>query len=298
MSTLGLKLRSTPEGIAARAAGHRARLDALVAEMHAAYTAGASLSEIGRRYKRNRSCIRELFVLRDLPVREPGYPLPARHANGCIIAAAPFSEAEIEAMIQAETKFRVPPALKREWRQWSHARRSDFVNRLRAKLALTTERPLGPFSANVTPFDYTTVAADAICAAMNVGTNSRTAKIKINICSQGVIYKGELWFWCHKSGYERGQWNPITGRPSLHRTIWEQAHGRTVPAGHVLRFIDGNHNNLVAENLTLLTRDQVARENQAAALQKKSRALTALLLNRSQNTDHDHTRTLQHLKGL
>ena len=148
------------------------------------------------------------------------------------------------------------------------------------------------------PFDYASPAAHKICAAMNEGRDSRSAAVKIDICSQGVIYQGKLWFWAHKVGYECGPWTPEGGRPSLHRRLWEEANGRKLPASSCIIHLDGNRNNLAPENLGLISRNENCRRNQAAALAKKSRALTALLLNRSQTNDHDHTRTLQHLKGL
>lgn len=41
---------------------------------------------------------------------------------------------------------------------------------------------------------------------------------------------------------------------ALHVLNWERANGRPVPAGHVLRFRDGNRTNVSAENLELVTK--------------------------------------------
>ena len=205
-------------------------------------------------------------------------------------------------MVESAIDFHVPDALKFTWRKWTLAQRADFLARLRARISpgvAQANRPTTPYSSNVEPFDYGSEHAHAIMRAANVGRNSRTKALQIRLNSEGVIFEGSLWFWTYKTGYAKGPLRQGTLH-LLHHRIWSLAHGRPVPPGHVLRFIDGNPNNLVADNLILLTRDQVARENQAAALSKKSRELTALLLNRSQHThDHDHhTDTLQHLKGL
>lgn len=47
-----------------------------------------------------------------------------------------------------------------------------------------------------------------------------------------------------------------------HHYIWEQSHG-TIPANHVIVFIDGNPKNVVLENLLLLTKRQHAQRNAA-----------------------------------
>jgi hypothetical protein len=181
----------------------------------------------------------------------------------------------------------VPAALKSVWRSWSLARRGAFLRRMRARLGVPLARDRGPYSSNMTPFDYASPEAQALCAKLNEGTNSRTARCKIDLCSEGVIFEGGLWFWNPKVGYQSGPWHPGRGRLALHHVLWERWNGCRVPAGHVLRYRDGNPNNLVAANLSLVPRDELARENQGRALTRKSRALTKALLGRVQNERQD-----------
>lgn len=198
--------------------------------------------------------------------------------------------------IATATRVRVPPALKVEWRQWSLARRGEFIARIRAKLASPKDRPAFPFSANVEPFDYASEKAHAIAAQMNAGCDSRSARMKIKVCSQGVIWRGKLWFWVHDNGYCQGPYTREHGRPVLHHVIWKETHASTVPPSHVIRFADGNPNNHAPENLVLAHRNDLARENQAAALARKSRETTALLLDLAQNKqNHEHTSILSGL---
>jgi hypothetical protein len=182
--------------------------------------------------------------------------------------------------------------LKFEWRRWSLERRGWFIARLRKKLGIAGA-PTTPLSDNVEAFDYAHPRAHAIARKMNAGRNSRIACALIHINSQGLIYKGSLYFWAADGGggrtgaYYIGPWRPGTGRPSLHHVIWQETHG-PVPKGHVIRFVDGNLNNLDPANFALATRNDVARENQAAALARKSREITAILLNRHQTKDDSH----------
>jgi hypothetical protein len=303
MPAPGFKMCNTPEGIARRSAARRAKLDALVAEMHAVYmTEGISIAEVGRRFgNRKPTSVSSLFNKRGLAIREGARSHAAHKADGSFVKGTPLTAAQVDALVESATAFHVPPALRFTWRKWSLAQRAGFLARLRARVSpgiAHGSRPTTPYSSNVEPFDYGSEHAHAIMRAANVGRNSRTKALQLRLNSEGVIFEGSLWFWTHKIGYAKGPVRLGT-LGLLHHRIWSLAHdGRPVPAGHVLRFIDGNPNNLVAENLRLVTRDQVARENQAAALQKKSRALTELLLNRSQHHDHEHTATIQHLKGL
>lgn len=50
-------------------------------------------------------------------------------------------------------------------------------------------------------------------------------------------------------------WKPV------HIIDWERANGRSLPAGHVLRFRDGNRLNTALANLELITRRENARRN-------------------------------------
>ena len=289
MGCIGMKMRNTQEGIARRAAGRRARLDALAPAMHADYQRPMSLNDVARKYGTDKSTVRAVFIRNGLTVRP--FKTIARQSNGSPVRYAPLTEAQLDALIEEETKLRCPPALKFEWRRWSLQRRGDFIARLRAKLNSPDDRPATPFSTNVEPFDYTSPSAWRIVNAMNAGRDSRSAAVKIDLKTQGVIFRDQLWFWNVKVGYQRGPWSPESGRPSLHQTIWEETHGRPVPPAHVVRFADGNRNNFDPANLTLATRNDVCRENHAIALIKKSRERTAILLRRSQQATPHHDLT-------
>jgi hypothetical protein len=201
--------------------------------------------------------------------------------TGQIIPAKKHTWEEVERIASRQTKVRVAPELKLEWRRWPMEKRGRYIALLREKLGLKG-RPSGQFSANVTPFDYTTAAAREIMSRKNAGLTSQQAVCKIDVCSEGVIYDGELWFWSEKAGYALGvRWTPERGRPLLHHVIWEKANG-PVPDGYVVRMKDGNPNNLALENLALTERNTVCRENQARVLLQKSRERTAVLLSRNQ----------------
>ncbi len=302
--TRGMNARHRQSAESYRRSGlaRRARLDGLAAQMHAEYEAGASLNALGRTYGRTRESVRALFVARGLAVRPMKSP-PRHLPNGQIAPLVPLTRQEIAALIARTTKMLVPPEIRIEWRSWPLARRGEFIAALRAHLATGLDRPAAPFSANVSPFDYATPAAQAIAAVANLGKPSRHRGVRLSIGSQGVIHEGRLWFWVADGGgattgaYYAGPWTREHGRPALHRTIWQQAHGRLVPAGHVVRHRDGNLNNLSPENLVLATRNDVVRENQAKAHAAKSRARTALLLARAQQPKkHDLLTALRRKK--
>jgi hypothetical protein len=268
----------------------RSRLDPEIQLMHADYLTGMSLAAVGRKYRRHRASVRELFIRRALSIRPPAMIIPPQYPNGQIIPMRPATSAELRVMLASAKKLAVPAQLKLEWRKWSLARRGEFIARLRKKLNSPKERPTTPFSDNVEAFDYASTRAQEIAAHMNQGRNARTAAIKLDICSQGVIYRGKLWFWCRskKIGYQMGPWKPGEGRPCLHRVIWEEANGRKLLRDEVVRFIDGNWNNLMPKNLRVATMNDLARENQAKALTRKSRALTELLLKKTQEKGKSH----------
>lgn len=294
MGRVGMKMRNTPEGIARRAAAHRAKLDALVLKMHAEYQAGASLHQLSAKYGRTRHCVRDLFTCRGLPVR--AFKTIARQPNGAPVPYVPKTDAEIRAIVAQAERIIVPPELKFEWRRWDLARRAWFVRLLRDKLQRPEDRPLSPFSSNVEPFDYGTPRAHEIAARMNAGLDSRTAAVQIHIVSQGVIYRDQLYFWAGETtgvgAYYRGPYIPRVGRPSLHRVIWEEANGRRAPRNQPIRHADGNLNNFDPANLVLASRNDVARENQAKHLLARSRQITALLLDRSQKKTPNHATKL------
>ncbi len=281
----------TPAVVAKAAASRRARLDGVVAALHADYMAGASFYALEKKHGRNRRVIRELFQVRGLYIRPFDQPAGMRREKGAFVAATPLTAEQLDALIARATRIGVPAELKNEWRDWPLPRRVAFIARLRARVGPPDTREAGPFSENVTPFAYGTPAAHAIAAALNTGRTSRTAGTKLKPASQGVIWRGQLWFWADKIGYARGPWSKAEGRPALHHVIWSETHGRAIPPGHVIRFADGNPNNLAPENLVLATRNDLARENQATALLRQARERTRVLLARSQDNsptpDHD-----------
>jgi hypothetical protein len=198
----------------------------------------------------------------------------------------PKTAKELAVIISRMTRVNVPAELRQEWRHWSLKRRGDFIVQVRRRLVRTrNDPPTTTFSSNVEPFDYSSERAHAIMRKTNDGVPSRLWKMRIFPCSQGVIYDDQLWFWVPNTGYCRGVWRPEDKRPQLHHVIFAKHHGRKVPPGGVVRFIDRNNNNFSPTNLTLLTQNDICRENQAKALTEKSRERTALLLQRAQGKE-------------
>jgi hypothetical protein len=257
--------------------------DATVAAMHADYTANMSMAALSRKYGRSRRAIGQLFARRGLAVRPYFGPLVKR-PNGTFKALVPFTDAEIEAMINEATDVAIPDALRAEWRKWPLERRADFVARLRARLGPPLPDP-SLFSANVEFFSYGSPRAHALMDKINAGTESRTARVKINLKTWGVIYGDLLWTWSPHLGFVQGPFVPGVGRAALHQVLFRK-HIGPIPAGHVIRFSDGNRFNLDPSNFVLATRNDVARENQAKALMRKSRERVGILLKR-QTTDTD-----------
>ena len=265
--------------------------------MYADYQAGMSLADVERKHGRSRSCARSLFIGRGWAVKPPQKNAWRKHrADGTWEAMTPKTEAEIEALIQAATKVMIPPGLAIEWRKWSLERRGDFIRRVRARLKDPLDMPDLPFSANVKPFDYASEEAWGILRAVNGDRTSQRWIMHLKLVSQGVIYDGRLWFWVRQTAcYMEGvQWRPDRPRRVLARVIWESVHGK-LPKNSVVRLIDGNPNNLDPSNLTLAEKNEVCRENQAAALQRKSRERTAAILNHHQHTNDEHAELLQNL---
>lgn len=294
MGKHGMKMSNTADGIARRAAGNRSRYDALAPQFHADYERLQSLKAVARHH-RTSPCVVRAVLLRN------GYSLRVfksvpRQANGVPVPHAPKTAAEITALIAQMTYLRIPPPLRIEWRRWPLVQRAAFIARVRARHPALSTRPTTPFSANVEPFDYGSPHAHALMQAANRGRNSRTKAVQLRVGSQGVIYRDRLYFWAPEGGvsgaYYIGPWRRGTGRPALHHIIWAEAHGQPVPAACCVRFVDGNRNNFAPANLVLTTKNEVCRENQAAALFRKSRATTALLLRRAQHPKpHDDTLT-------
>jgi len=250
--------------------GKRLLTDAQIHEAGKLWLGGMHLRGLAMRFGVSKYCLHR-YMLR------AGYRLSPEErrrrdvASRFVKTTVPLTDAEIAGLIERSTRFAIPPELRREWRSWPLVRRVWFVRALRAKLQRPGEMPTRPFSANVTPFDYGSELAHALVALANVGTDSRSARAKIDICSQGVIYRRRLYFWTPKAGYvSDGGWNAETGRPLLTHRIWADAHGGTMPEGCVIRMRDGNPNNLDSANLVFMTKNDVARENHARAIGRKS----------------------------
>lgn len=259
--------------------------DKRVKAMHAMYRQGATFRAVALKFGvANIGSVRQAFVTR-------GLPLLKRPNPGQFQARRLKTAAEVTAILRRQTKLAVPSDLHHDWRHWSMARRGAFLCRLRAQLNDPREAPRLRYSANVEPFDYTTPAARAIADELNRGRSSLNAQTKINLRSQGVIYQGKLWFWTVGYGYIYRLPGPYLDphcRLVLHRYLWEQAHGPLGPTD-VVRFADGNPNNLTVANLFVQDKNLVCRQNQAKALQKKSDAHTAALLRRTKQQPSNPT---------
>ena len=120
------------------------------------------------------------------------------------------------------------------------------------------------------PFHYGMKAAHETAGKVNAGLNSRQWLCHLKIMSRGVIFDGHLWSYVPDNGYVRGMFKKGDVRKVLHREIYKAHHG-PIPEGCVVRFRDGNENNLDPENLTLETRNDLARQNQAKHLTAVSR---------------------------
>jgi hypothetical protein len=269
----------------------------LILAMHADYQTGMTLAAVERKYARGRATLRNLFVSRGLPIRTPiPNAIRLHRPDGCWVAKAPATEAEIEAAIRASTKLAIPESLNLDWRKWDLPRRGEFIRRLKAHIRYEPTAPRGPHSPNVKPFDYTTPAAWSILNAANAGLPSRLWAQKMDIKSEGLIYQGQLWFWNPKMGGYMRRGNRDAGEPhwlALHRRIYAAKHG-PIPGDMTVRFRDGNPNNFRLSNLYLCPKQEVCRENQAAALNRKSMERTAALLNRhhTPSKSHDLARSL------
>lgn len=244
---------------------------ALVRKMHREHLKGLYLRDLQRKYGYMDGNIKNAFVRLGLEVRlcpTLGHYPRTLHRR---------SEAEILALVEQTRRIVVPHALRTEWREWPMEKRWWLIQALIKKHGMPYELPKGPYSANVVPFHYGTPAAHETAAQVNAGLNSRQWLCHLKIMSRGVIYDGHLWSYVPDNGYVRGQFKKGEGRKVLHREIYKAHHGE-IPAGCVVRFIDGNENNFDPANLTLATRNDLARENQSAHLTAISRRkLNALL---------------------
>lgn len=278
----------------------------VVQAMHAEFLATQSLAAVGRKFGRSSRAVSQMLAKHGLYQPKPPTRTGAARdpRTNKFIPGAPLTDAQIVALIAAEKTFRIPRALRAEWRDKPMERKAWIIGLLREKFRNPKrDRPTTPFSANVEPFDYATPRAWEIIHRTNEGVPSRYWSVRLFPNSWGVIWREQLWFWCpysHASGrsgsYQAGKFVRGQGRPQLHHAIWREAHGAPVPPGHVVRFIDGNPNNLAPQNLTLATKNDVVRETQAHALKKKSRRLTAALLQRHEKRDENEHHPLHQLK--
>jgi hypothetical protein len=259
--------------------------------MHAHYRAGASLAAVGRHFGRNRKSVHDLFALRGLEIRIDRRQ-PRRLSSGQIAPLVPAATAKLLDFIKGTEKVRVPRWLQHEWTTWPMKRRAWLVYRLHAAVdarAPERARPRGRFSSNVQPFDYTTTRAHEMAERLNKRRDSRTARTKIFVCSRGVLWRDQPWYWNHWAYYQ-GPLTKEAGRLALHHAIWEDQHGRKLPPSTAVVFLDGNRNNLTPLNLALKTKNEICRENHANYFAAKGRAKLALLLKRHDRKEHhaDH----------
>jgi hypothetical protein len=237
---------------------------ALVRKMHREHLSGLYLRDLQRKYGYMDGNIKNAFVRLGLEVKlcpTLGHYARTLHRR---------SKAELLAIVGQTRRIQVPHELRTEWREWSLEKRWWFIRALIKRHGYPFEMPQGPYSANVVPFHYGTKAAHETAAKVNAGLTSRQWLCHLKIMSRGVIYDGHLWSYVPDNGYVRGMFKKGEGRKVLHREIYKAHHG-AIPEGCVVRFRDGNENNFDPANLTLETRNDLARQNQAKHLTAVSR---------------------------
>ena len=236
----------------------------LVHRMHKDHLKGMNLYQLSKKYGYRDGNIKAVFAHYGLEVRiQKGagwFPRTLRRRT----------EAEILALVAQTRRVMIPVALRTEWRKWDLEKRWWLIQKLIEKHGLPFDLPSGPYSANVQPFHYGTPEAHQVAAKINEGLNSRQWLCHLKIMSRGVIHGGYLWSYVPEYGYVRGGYTPGSGRKVLHRELYKAHHG-PIPRDCVVRFIDGNPNNFDPANLTLATRNELARENQASHLTAISR---------------------------
>lgn len=255
----------------------------VIREMHADHLAGVSFCAIGRKHGRAASTVRELLATRGLELRESRQcdRNRQRRKNGTYLAKPKLSKAAIDRMIAEATSFRIPDELKNTWRSWPLWKQSVYIDRVRAKLGNPGGMAKGPFSANVKRWSFGDYEAHRIADMTNEGRDSRHARTNIKPASQGVIYKGELWFWRPQVGFVKGK---AGDRKALHRAIFEEFHG-PIPAKHVVSFADGNCNNHDPTNLIARPKAEIGPENKARYLDRRARKALGAVLNRHKKKD-------------
>jgi hypothetical protein len=258
-----------------------------VAAMHADYLDGMDLHAVARKHLgRSSGGVRHMFVIRGLQVRhDPRGAAKKDPKTGRPVPVLEPTLDDIKSIVASSKTFCLPRILRLHWRKWPLEKRAELLAMMRARFPRALTRPETPFSSNVIPFDYATPEAWQILKQSNAGKPSRLWKNRLFPKSQGVIWDGRLWFWSNKARYVEGvAWTPEEGRKLLSHAILERENGKPVPAHHVVRYLDGNENNLDPANLFIAHRNDVARENQAAHYRRKSRAIVSLLLERKQPT--------------
>lgn len=259
----------------------------LVRRMHAEHLEGVNLTRLEQKFGYRDANIKAAFLRLNLEVRlDP--------TLGRIQKSVPrLTDEELRDLVRAMPKGRmqIPVRLRWLWREWPLEKRWWFIQLLAEHHGWPCEIPDGPYSTNFTPFHYGTPAAHDLMRQANAGLTSREFKVHLKINSRGVIFDGHLWCWVPDYGYVRGRFTKSAGRKVLHREIFKKHHG-PIPSHCVVRHADGNPNNLDPANLVLATKNDVARENQAAHHLQKSRLKTTALLQLNQKPNHELARLL------
>lgn len=239
-----------------------------VAAMWADYSAGMSLSAVERKYARTPKSLRPIFARRGYTVR----PTPFGHAardpqTGRVLPFKPATPAQITAAIRPLTRIKVPRSLSLEWRRRPMSWRRQLIRRIRAHVRPPHPRPATPFSRNVQPFEYGTPAVMRLQDRLNRGRDTRHRACQIRPCSEGVIYRGRLYFWTGRTekNFAAGSGYISSGKREkkerLHHVIYREHHG-AIPPAHTVIFRDGNKNNFAPRNLALRSMADCARMNQ------------------------------------
>lgn len=294
------RLKATPEAARLARLGRRGNYGvggvprAMVDEMWADFQRLGTLAAVGRRHGRSARGVAFLLAKHGLRAMGPATRRVVREKDGLnrFLPYADPTDAEILAKVATLRRVMIPPGLQAYWRRWPEAKRRWLVAAMHARvdaLRPADAPPAGPPSANVEPFDYFSPRARAIAAAENGDRPSRHTRAKLKLAARGLIWQGRLFYWVRCTGYMTG----AVPRESLHHAVWESVHG-PLPASRVIYFRDGNPNNHDPANLGVKTRNELARENQAAALLRRSRLKTAALLTRFERnnqpggTPHEH----------
>ncbi|MEI8288813.1 MAG: HNH endonuclease [Verrucomicrobiota bacterium] len=228
-----------------------------VQAMRLDYESGMSATAVERKHGVAKKGLKNIFERRGIPFR-PFKVIP-RQPNGSPVRYVPKTPAQLAALISKLDKLKVPEELKFEWRRWPLARRKAFIAQMRRRFPST--RPTGAFSKNVTPFVYGDEHVHQIAKEMNRGRNSRTNVIALKPPSEGLIYRGQIYFWDGETAYVKGcGWTPELGRPLLNHVVYAELHG-PVPAKQTVIHKDGNKNNFAADNLVLRSMADCARMN-------------------------------------